>query len=303
MGSDYDLGALRALGLVAEEGSISTASERLGVSQQAVSLRIRQLESQMRVRLLNRSARGSRPTPAGELVIGWAAALLAAVDEFGRAADTLREDRAATARVAASLTVAEYFIPDWIARWRDALGDACPAVQLTAENSGAVIDAVRDGGADLGFIEAPIVPRDLTAVTVAHDCVELVVQHDHPWATRGSVSPREVSRTPLVLRERGSGTREAFEAALLESGHPLTAEPAAVLATTLEVRSALIGGVAPGALSSLAVADDIRAGRLVRVRIKGVRIERPLTAIWVGATLPRHVRPLRGLLVPPAPRS
>lgn len=300
MRQDFELGALRALTLVAEEQSMSAVSERLGISQQAVSLRIRQLERQLGVRLLNRSARGSTPTPAGELVVGWAAGLLSAADEFARAVDTLRADRAVTARVAASLTVAEYFLPDWIARWRDELGDACPVVQLTAENSGAVIDAVRDGSADLGFIEAPVVPHDLSSVTVAHDRVELVVQHDHPWAGRAAVSAREVARTPLVLRELGSGTREAFESALAEAGHPRSADPAAVLSTTLEVRSALIGGVAPGALSSLAVAEDVRAGRLVRVRIRGVRIVRPLTAIWAGRTLARHVRPL---LTPTPPRS
>lgn len=301
MGQEFDLGALRALTLVAEERSMSAVSARLGVSQQAVSLRIRQLERQLGVRLLTRSARGSTPTPAGELVVGWAAGLLSAADELAHAVDTLRADRASTARVAASLTVAEYFIPDWIARWRDELGDACPAVQLTAENSGAVVDAIREGSADLGFIESPVVPHDLSSVTVAHDRVELVVQHDHPWAASAVVSAREVARTPLVLREMGSGTREAFENALAEAGHPLAVQPAAVLSTTLEVRSALIGGVGPGALSSLAVAEDIRAGRLVRVRIRGVRIVRPLTAVW--ASLPRHVRPLRGLLEPARPRS
>ena len=62
-----DLEALRVLALVAKEGSMSAASAQLGVSQQAISLRIRNLEKDLRMQLLVRSARGSRLTPTGEL--------------------------------------------------------------------------------------------------------------------------------------------------------------------------------------------------------------------------------------------
>ena len=80
MHNEPDLEALRALALVAKESSMSAASAQLGVSQQAVSLRIRKLETDLRVRLLVRSARGSRLTPAGELVVGWGTTLLTAAD-------------------------------------------------------------------------------------------------------------------------------------------------------------------------------------------------------------------------------
>ena len=76
--------------------------------------------------------------------------------------------------------------------------------------------------------------------------------------------------------------REAAEEALLRAGHPLTAEPAVVSPTTLGVRGATMAGTAPGALSSIAVAEDLRAGRLVRVLVEGLAIARPLSAIWSG---------------------
>ncbi|WP_454102743.1 LysR substrate-binding domain-containing protein [Micrococcus aloeverae] len=104
------------------------------------------------------------------------------------------------------------------------------------------------------------------------------------------MSVRELAGSGLVLRETGSGTRQAFENALADAGFPLAAEPAAVLSTTLGVRSAIMAGVAPGALSSLAMSEDTLAGRLVRVRINNLQITRPLTAIWAGTTPPRHVR-------------
>lgn len=290
MDQETDLAALRALTLVADEGSISAAAARLGVSQQAVSLRIRGLESALSVRLLARSARGSHLTPAGELVVGWAAPLLTASDEFARAVDSFRTDRGKTMRIAASLTIAEHLLPEWITLWRTSSGEEAPVVQLTAANSSAVIDSVREGATDLGFIETPTVPTDLGSVTVGHDTIEVVVPRTHPWAASGRVTMRELAKSPLVLREPGSGTRQALEDAVAAAGFPLRSEPAAVLSTTLGVRSAIMAGIAPGALSALAVSEDIRSGRLVRVRLRDMRIERPLTAIWAGRRPSRSAR-------------
>ncbi|WP_223305048.1 LysR family transcriptional regulator [Cellulomonas sp. B6] len=278
-----DLAALRALALVAETGSISAAGERLGVSQQAVSLRVRGLESALATRLLVRSARGSRLTREGQLVVGWSAALLAASDDFTGVVGALRADRERTVRIAASLTIAEHLLPGWVARWRAGRGDDDVVVRLESVNSAAVVEAVRGGTVDLGFVETPSVPTDLGSATFGHDTVEVVVPRHHPWAVAGTVRAVELAATPLVLREPGSGTRRALEDALERAGHPLRADPAAVLPTTLGVRSTVMAGAGPGALSALAVADDVRAGRLARVRVHDLRITRPLTVLWAGS--------------------
>ncbi len=277
-----DLGALNALAHVAESGSISAASAVLGVSQQAVSLRIRSLEADLQLPLLVRSARGSQLTEAGELVVGWARPLLAAAADYASAAAALRTGRDRGLRIAASLTIAEHLLPEWIARWRIEAGAGGAAAQLTAANSEAVIAAVRAGAADLGFVETPAVPGDLSSVTIGHDQIEIIVAANHPWAG-GTVTSAELAGEPLVLRELGSGTRRGLDDALAAAGTPRTAEPAAVHESTLGARSAIMAGVGPGALSVLAVRDDIQSGRLARVRIAGLEITRPLTAVWRGA--------------------
>lgn len=282
MAEEPDLESLRALTLAAQHGSISAAAAQQDVSQQALSLRIRALERRLGLALLVRSPRGSHLTPSGELLVGWAAPLLAAADEFAAATRSLRESRADTLRIAASLTIAEHLLPPWVARWRAQRGQEGPLVQLRAANSSAVVESVREGAADLGFIETPDLPQDLGREQIGSDTVEVVVDAAHPWARRPAVGGDELARTPLVLREPGSGTRRALEEALLRAGHPLTAEPAVVSPTTLGVRSATMAGTAPGALSSIAVAEDLRAGRLVRVPVESLAIARPLGAIWSG---------------------
>lgn len=285
-----DLDALRALVLVAEGNSISAAAQRLGVSQQAVSLRIRSLEKGLHELLLVRSPRGSRLTPTGVLVVGWATPLLEAADEFSHAVATLTTDNQKNLHIAASLTIAEHLLPQWIAKWRTRASSGAPVVRLTAANSRAVIAAVREGVVDFGFIETPVVPTDLGSTTVGQDTIDVVTHTDHPWAQSGRVTPRELALTPLVLREDGSGTRQALEAALAAAGFPVVAEPAAVISSTLGVRSAIMGGLAPGALSSLATAADIQAGRLSLVRVTGLQVTRSLSAVWMGKSMARPVR-------------
>lgn len=290
MSREPDLDALRALVTVAEEGGISAAGRRLGISQQAVSVRLRALERELGVRLLVRTAQGSRLSPAGEVVLGWASVLLAAADEYAAAVATLRTDARPTVRIAASLTIAEHLLPDWLARRHAELGAGASPVQVTVANSTAVLRALHEGQADLGFIETTTVPADLSSRTVSHDRIDVVAPQGHPWAVRGTVSPAELARTPLVLREQGSGTRQTLEEALAAAGHPRTAEPAAVIPTTLGIRSAVMSGVAPGALSGRAVAADVEAGRLVRVRVRGLEVRRPLTAVWPAGPASPDVR-------------
>ena len=204
-----DLEALRVLALVAKESSMSAASAQLGVSQQAISLRIRNLEKDLRMRLLVRSARGSRLTPAGELVVGWGTTLLTAADEFSDAVNSLRTNRGKMMRIAASLTIAEHLLPDWIARWRISHGNDGPVVQLTAANSSTVVEAIREGTADLGLVETPVVPAGLRSVTVAYDTIDGRRPAGCPsvnwralgWCSaRPAAAPDKRSRTPSPRR-------------------------------------------------------------------------------------------------------
>ncbi len=277
-----DLTVLRMLSLVGETGSMSAAAGRLGITQQAVSLRIRSLEQRLGVRLATRAASGSVLTPAGILVTQWSADLLGAAERVASDLRSLRHDGRPTARVAASLTIAEQLLPSWTLALRRERGDL--ELRLDAANSTAVIDLVRRGLVDLGLIETPDVPPDLGSVRIGTDEIVVVVAPQHPWARRQSITLDELTSTPLVLREEGSGSRRAFEAELERRGLRLSATPAAALTSNLALRAMAQAGAAPSVLSLLAVREELAAGALVRVDVDGFRCLRPLTAVWAGAS-------------------
>ncbi|MEJ5886893.1 LysR family transcriptional regulator [Pseudokineococcus marinus] len=287
-----DLRALQLLVAVRDLGSLGAAGAACGTTQQAASARLRSTEALVGVPLVLRGARGSRLTPAGELIARWADAVLDAAAHLDAAATALRQDAATHLRLAASLTAAEHLVPRWLAeaarREREA-GRAPARVALRTTNSEEVAALVRAGEVDLGVVEGPEAPEGLAARDVAADRLVVVVAPEHPWARRRSgITAAELAATPLVSRESGSGTRSALRRALAEAlpaGHDV-AEPALVVASAAAVRASVVAGVAPGALSSLDVADELALGRLVAVPVRGVDLRRTLRAVWRGGATP-----------------
>ncbi|MFD0686179.1 LysR family transcriptional regulator [Actinomadura fibrosa] len=286
-----DLGALELLLAVVRLGSLGRAAAELGVTQPAASSRIRSMERQIGVPLLERSPQGSRPTEAGALVAEWARQVVGAAEALDAGLAALRERRDARLRVVASLTVAEYLMPGWLVALRAARPDV--AVTLRTANSTAVAEQVRDGQADLGFVEGTRTPPGLNGTVVATDRLVVVVAPRHPWARRRSgVTAAELARAPLVLREEGSGTREVLDRAL--AAHGGTAPPLLQLASTTALKAAAVSGAGPVVVSELAVVDELANGRLVAVPVPELDLGRPLRAIWPAGRRPAG--PARDLL-------
>lgn len=276
---------LRFLESAARTGSLSAAARELGVTQQAVSARLRALERLIDVELLRRSHSGIALTAAGEVVLAEGRAVLAASARLDDAIASLRGPAAERIAVGASQTIASHLLPDWLLQLRRAqTGEGRPptAVELRTANSEAIVAMVRSGALDLGFIEAPEAPRGLGTAVVREDRMVLALAPDHPWAGRGSVTLDEVAGIPLVAREEGSGTRAAFESAARAALGRAPADPLVTLATEAAVRSAVAHGVAPAVLSELTVQDDVRLGRIRAVGFSPEEVRRPFSAIWRG---------------------
>jgi len=295
-----DLSSLELLVTVARTGSLGAAGRELGLTQQAVSARVRTIERLIGVPVVARGPRGSQLTEPGALVVNWARAVLAAAEELDAGIAALRGERDAHLAVASSLTVAEYLLPSWLAALRTeqhAAGTVPVTVRLAVHNSEQVVALVRAGEAGVGFVEGPEVPAGLSAQPVGTDALVLVVAPGHRWARRSrALPPAELAGTPLVAREAGSGTRRVLESALAAALPPGTAlaPPALELSSTAAIRGAVLAGAGAAVLSDLAVRDDLTAGRLVRVAVQGLALRRVLRVVWVGGPAPAG--PARDLL-------
>ncbi|WP_369252149.1 LysR family transcriptional regulator [Streptomyces sp. R41] len=283
-----DLGALELLLAVARLGSLGRAARELGITQPAASSRIRSMERQLGVALVDRSPRGSRLTDAGALVTDWARRVVEAAEAFDAGAQALRDRRDSRLRVAASMTIAEYLLPGWLIALRTQRPDT--AVSLLAGNSAAVAERLLAGEADLGFVEGLSVPTGLDSTTIAHDRLVVVTAPGHPWARRRSpLSAAELAATPLILREEGSGTRQVLDTALGGLARPLIE-----LSSTTAVKASAVSGAGPAVLSELALGEELSAHRLVTIPLADVQLNRALRAVW--PTGHRPTGPARDLL-------
>ncbi|WP_137724596.1 LysR family transcriptional regulator [Prescottella subtropica] len=276
-----DLAALDVLVTVGRLGSMGAAGREHGLSQQAVSARVRSAERQLGIRVFDRGAGGVRPTSEGSLILEWASTILDAAEELASGAAALYGERPATLTVAASMTIAEYLVPGWTVAMCRKHPTVVTSVHL--RNSADVAAQVRAGVADLGFVEGPVEPDGLRSVEVAADELVVVVPPGHHWIRGAPITVTELAATPLVQREPGSGTRTTLEYAV-----PGCVAPLLELTSCTAVKAAVAAGNAPAVVSSLAVDTDLHDGRLVAVTVAGLRMPRRLLAVW------DEVRGLRG---------
>jgi molybdate transport repressor ModE-like protein len=283
-----DLRSLELLLAVARTGSLGAAGRELGLTQQAVSARIRTVEQLIGLPVVHRGPRGSTLTDAGALLVDWSTRVLAAAEELDAGIATLRRGRAAHFAIAASTTVAEFLLPGWLVQLgteQEASGRTRPSVRLTVLDSDRVGAEVLSSRVQLGFVEEPGVPPGLSSETVATDELVVVVPPGHAW-TRRAVEPAELAATPLVVLEPDAGPRQAFDRALAAAAPVRRAEPLLELSASAAVRSAVLAGAAPGVLSDLAVRDDLAARRLHPVTVPGLTLHRELRLIRPDGSTP-----------------
>lgn len=271
------LRSMELLLAIAERGSIGEAANALELSQPTVSANLRAIENRLKLTLVERSPRGSRLTAAGEAVTGWAREVLGASDRFEMSVAALREEGKSQLRVSASLTIAEYLVPRWLASLQSDAPDVVVALRVC--NSEDVAQDVLSGATQLGFVEGLSMPPGLGERVIGHDQLAVVVASSHPWAQRQQpVGLDELLSARLVLRESGSGTREIFDHAVALHGH--TAQPAFELGSTAAIKTALQTSDCVAVLSTLAVQAEIDRGQLTPIAVDGLDLRRVLRLIW-----------------------
>jgi DNA-binding transcriptional LysR family regulator len=272
-----DLTDLRLLVSVAECGSLGQAAARHGLSQPAVSARMTNLERRLGLTLLRRDPAGARVTPVGAELVHEARRVLAAAADLLACADRHRAENDSRLRVAASFTVGEHLLPRWLASLR--AGDSEIFLVVEVINSTRVLDAVAAARVDIGFVEG--IEGELVgmrSVTITTDELVVVVEPDHPWARRHTaVTASELAATRLIVRERGSGTREVLDGALAPWGG---VRSFLELGSSTALLSAARGGAGPAVLGRIAAEDDLHAGHVRLVQTSGLDLRRTLRAVW-----------------------
>jgi DNA-binding transcriptional LysR family regulator len=254
---------LRIFVEVAQRQHLTQAAAALHLTPSAVSASIKALEDRHATALFHRIGRRIETSEAGRIFLDEARRTLASARAAEATLVDLGELRRGSLSIHASQTIANYWLPALLVRFRQAY----PAINLALEvdNTENVAQAVLQGVADLGFVEGAIDEPALTKEVVGEDRMVVVVAPDHPWARGQRLEAAHLLGTQWILREAGSGTRSAFEAALDAAGIPAGALRVAIgLPSNEAVRSAVMVGPYATAVSELVVASHLQAGLLAQ---------------------------------------
>jgi DNA-binding transcriptional LysR family regulator len=268
-----DLRQLEIFVKVAEFGSFSRAAEALYLTQPTVSEHIRTLEGEMGLRLLDRLGRGAAVTRAGLLLLTYAQRILALSREARQAMDGFQGRMSGELLIGASTIPGEYVLPVLIGRFKEKYPDITTTVLIG--DSQVVVDWVAEGRAELGVVGARPSTRGIEYRELMPDELVLVVRGAHAWRDREQVTLGELQAEPLLVRERGSGTRAALEMALVKIDADLGSfRIVGEMGSTQAIKQAVKAGVGVSLLSSRAVEEECRSGLLRCLRVRDLEVTR-----------------------------
>lgn len=252
---------LRQLEVFAEvlkSGSTTQASQRLALSQSAVSAALTDLEGQLGIQLFDRIGKRLLVNEHGRLLYPRALALL----EQARDIEQLFTEDKGAIRVYASSTIGNYMLPEIIARYRQDFPDL--PFELSVGNSQDVINAVSDFGVDIGLIEGPCRAPDIVSEVWQEDELVVFSSPKNPFLQQ-AVTLESLARQPWILREQGSGTREIVDYLLL-SNMP-QCHLGMELGNSEAIKHAVRHGMGISCLSRRVIAEQLESGSLVEVPV------------------------------------
>ncbi|UZE50422.1 LysR substrate-binding domain-containing protein [Rhodopseudomonas sp. P2A-2r] len=255
---------LRIFIAVADRQHVTQAASELNLTQSSTSAAIAALEARYGIKLFDRIGRGIVLTQTGRDFLVEARAVIGRAKDAVQVLNDLAGLKRGSLAVAASQTVANYWLPPRLQAFRQ----AHPGIDIhvSIANTEQVAQAVHDGAADLGFVEGTVADPLLAARQIDGDELVVVVGMGHPWTTQKRVTAKQLVTTGWVLREPGSGTRAMFEAALKRLGvKPSQLRVVLELPSNEAVRAAVESGDCATAISDLVVARSLEAGALHRV--------------------------------------
>jgi len=254
---------LRSFHAVATAGSFTAAAQSLHVSQPTVTTQVKQLEELYKVELFHRTGRRTRPTEIGERLLQLSRQM------FGLEADAVQllrdegELRSGQLRVAA-------VGPSHVTKMLVAFNQHYPRVKIsvTTGNSQDVLDRLLDYRAHVGVLAQVFKDRRFVSVPYSEHPVVIFCNGNHRFAHRRSIRTAELHGEKLIVREQGSTTRRAIEAALRAA--KVECEVVMEVASREIIREAVVQGVGVAAVSEV---EYVPGPGLHAVRIQDAQVK------------------------------
>ncbi|HEV3468276.1 MAG TPA: LysR family transcriptional regulator [Pyrinomonadaceae bacterium] len=282
-----ELSQLRTFREVAESLSFTRASQKLNLTQSAVSHQIKALEHELGEPLFIRAKRGVKLSDAGRLALEYAGRILEEADALReRISGRDHEPRGRVRAAAATQAFVHLFAPLFESFVREH-----PGIELSFRTTVSTEQTVADitgGAADVGFASLPVYSPALQVTELFEDELVLVAGPQHRFAGRGEVTTAELRRERFILFEQGASIRRATDAFFKRV--ELSPDLALESNDTYFIKLMVEHGLGLSLMPAWAVREEAAAGRLARLRIEGHRLARSVAVVALGRFQPSPTR-------------
>lgn len=260
---------------VAEKKNFSRTAEELHMTQPAVSQYIRTFEQNLGTRLLERTNKYVRLNKAGEIVYHHAKEILGLYTNMQHLVDDLVNKANGPLSIGASYTFGEYVLPRIIARLLETYPDIQP--EVTIGNTSEIADLVATHQLDVGIVEGHFKDQHLMVEEFAEDYMVVVAPANHPLTTKEKVNIHDLEHETWIVREQGSGTREATE----KMFHRFELAPGKLMnfGSTQPIKEAVEAGLGVSLLSQWAIQKELNHGVLKIIPLKGLPFTRQFSIV------------------------
>lgn len=266
-----DLHRLRVFASVFKYKSFSKASVEMHLTQPTVSEHIRLLEEEFKCKLFDRLGRGIYPTKEAELLYGHASELIEKAENLQELVTSSRQDISGQLIVGASSIPGTYILPAIIASFRKKYPHA--SFQINISDSKDVVDKLLGHELLLGMVGTKYNQEQINFFPFRED--ELIVIAAPGTVKTKSLTLQELTKYPLVLREKGSGTRREFEKILeIKAISSDKIKIAGIFGSTEAVKQAVKAGLGFSILSRLSVLEELNRKSLLEIKIKNIAMKR-----------------------------
>jgi DNA-binding transcriptional LysR family regulator len=274
---------LRSFQAVAHLGGVTRAAEALHLTQPTISAQLRELRAGVGVDLLLPQGRGVRLTDAGQALLRTVDEMFAGWRAFEDEIDALQGLLRGSLRIA-GVSTTEYFI----AQWLKPFSAAHPGIEidLAVDNRDAVVRRLEQDQDDLAVMMMPPAHLQLQSHVIMENPLVLVGPAGHPWSEGRPRKLAELARQDLLMRELGSGTRQAT----LEffARHAMVPRVRMSLGSNEAVKHAVAAGLGLAILSRHALAARPEQEGLAILNVSGLPIHRQWLLVWrTDRRLPR----------------
>jgi DNA-binding transcriptional LysR family regulator len=268
-----DLWQLNIFCKVIELEGFSKAGKAVHLSQPTISSHIKDLENHFGCQLVDRLGKKAVPSKAGELLYTYARKLVALRDEAETAMNEFHGKIKGRLVIGGSTIPGGYILPQLIGAFTKDYPEV--KISLIIGDTDQIIQDTLSGLLELGIVGAKPSDKNIGMEKLIQDEMRLIVTADHKWAGKKYIPLELMFKEPFIVREPGSGTLKSIRMSLTEKGHLLEdLNIISEMGSTAAIIQGVKSKVGISILSTIAVAEELKAGILKALAIKNLKLKR-----------------------------